>query len=77
MNILKKRYSLATVFVICLSTFGLTACDDNDSPLTNAAQELSEGMEDAVEALDNDKTVGEKVGETVEDAGEKIQDVAQ
>ncbi|MBO6826493.1 MAG: hypothetical protein JJ879_09845 [Sneathiella sp.] len=77
MNILKKRYSLATALVICLSTFGLAACDDNDSPLTNAAQELSEGMEDAVEALDNDKTVGEKVGETVEDAGEKIQDVAQ
>lgn len=76
MNILKKRYSAVTFVVIFLSSFGLAACDD-DPPLTDAAQELSEGVEDAIESLDKDKTVGEKVGETVEDAGEKIQDVAQ
>jgi len=71
----KRSKSLVAVTALVSSLFLVAACDD-DSAIVDAAQELSDGAEDAAEKLDPNRTLGEKVGDTIEDAGEKIQDVA-
>ena len=70
-----KKSSLSAVALLASSLFLVTACDD-DTPLENAAQDVSRGLEDAVEELDTNRSIGEKVGDAVEDTGEKIQDLA-
>ncbi len=56
----------------------LTGCfEDNDTPLENAAEDVSEGFEDAADELDGEDSVGENIGEAVEDAGDEIQDMSQ
>jgi hypothetical protein len=71
----KKKFNLSAIALLASSLFLVTACDD-DSPLENAAQDVSRGLEDAVEELDTDRSVGEKVGDAIEDTGEKVQDLA-
>ncbi|MDB2415046.1 hypothetical protein N9W34_04665 [Rickettsiales bacterium] len=44
--------------------------------MQDAAEEISEGFQRAAEELDPDRNIGEKVGESIEDAGEEIQDAA-
>lgn len=43
----------------------------------NAANEITEGVEEAGEELDPDRTLGEEFGDAVEDTGERMQDVAE
>lgn len=80
MTILTKNdmKQLTITSVLVASVFMLTACfDDNDTPIENAAEEVSEGIEEAGEALQPDRSLGEKMGDAVEDAGEDIQDAAE
>ncbi|WP_025897032.1 hypothetical protein [Sneathiella glossodoripedis] len=71
----RRRYGVTTLIAVILSAFMLTACDD-DPVIVDKAQEISDKVDDAVDSLDPNRTVGEKIGDAVEDTGEKIQDAA-
>lgn len=71
-----KAKLLLSAFLLMGVVALLSGCQD-DSPVEEAAEEISEGVEDASEELDPDRTMGEKVGDAIEDAGEEIQDAAE
>jgi predicted small secreted protein len=71
----RRRYSLVTIMALVLSAFLITACED-DPVIVDKAQEAADELDDAVDSMDKDRSVGEKIGDAVEDAGEKIQDAA-
>lgn len=49
---------------------------DDSSRLSRAADELSDGVENASEEL-RDRSAGEKVGDAIEDTGDAIKDAAR
>ena len=51
--------------------------EDSSTKLGRAADEISEGIEDAGRELDPNRTTGEKIGDAVEDLGEDIQDASE
>ena len=71
-------YKLA---IITLMIVMLTGCYDDEKTaperVENAADEVSQGFEDAADELDPNRTAGEEVGDAVEDAGQAIEDAAQ
>lgn len=69
---------ICAVSLLIGTLFTLTGCfEDDDTPAENAAEELSEGVEDAVEELDPNRTTGEKIGDAIEDTGEEIKDASE
>ena len=70
----KKITSVASLTIFTAALL-LSSCKEKDSPVENAAQELSDGIENAKEELDVDRTIVDKVGDSIEDLGEEIQDV--
>lgn len=83
MNLVTKQEMKAIIMASLLigAVFSLTACFEEDKTvgerLDNAAESVSDGVEDAAEELDPNRTTGEKIGDAVEDAGQDIQDAAE
>lgn len=48
--------------------------EESSTALGRAVEEISEGMHDAANELDGNRTPGEKLGEAVEDVGRDIKD---
>lgn len=71
---------LVILVVIVLGVLALSMGEREETfgdRIDNAAREISEGVEEAGEELDPDRTIGEEIGDEVEDAGERMQDMAE
>jgi len=70
---------LAVVAIITLAAiiFFVTPKNDSESRLSNAAEEIGEGVNDAADELRGERSTGEKIGDAVEDVGNDIKDAAQ
>jgi len=75
----KTNYAiLVVVAIITLAAiiFFVTPKDDSDTRIGNAAEEISEGVNDAADELRGERSTGEKIGDAVEDVGNDIKDAA-
>lgn len=72
-----EKISLWMGIILFAAMVVLSGCDNKDSSAQNAAEEISEGIEDAGEELDRDRNFGEKAGDAIEDTGEEMQDMAK
>lgn len=81
----KQETTVKSLFIkplLVASTIGLlalTACGDEptaEEKVENAAEEMSQGVENAAEEL-QDRSAGEEVGDAVEDTGQAIEDAAE
>lgn len=75
-----KSRLMNMIFAV-LAVFSLTfvaACDEptTGEKVENAADDFSDGVEDAVEEL-QDRSAAEKMGDAIEDAGEEINESAE
>lgn len=77
---MKGIHWVAIIAIIAVTT--LVGLSMNDEPtvgesLQNTAEDLSDGIEDTAEEFDKNRTPAERFGDTIEDAGEDIQDTVE
>lgn len=51
--------------------------DREENRLSNAVEEINEGLEDAADEMDGNRSIGERMGDNIEEMGEDIQDATQ
>jgi F0F1-type ATP synthase membrane subunit b/b' len=66
----------AILVIVALLAFSFFMKPGTEERLSNAANEVGEGIEDAKRELDPNPTTGEQIGGAIEDLGEDIQDAA-
>jgi hypothetical protein len=52
-NAMKNFKNLFVSMLLLVGLFGLQACEDNDGPLENAAEEVEDAAEDAGDAIED------------------------
>lgn len=65
---------IIAILAIAAMFYFMRPSDEPSTRLGKAAEEVSEGLEDAGRELKPHRSTGEKIGDAVEDAGEAIQD---
>jgi uncharacterized protein YpmS len=66
--------AIIALFVVVALIFLMQPRDEPSTQLGRAVDEMTDGMEDAADELDPNRTTGERIDETLEDAGESIKD---
>ncbi|MGE0754036.1 MAG: hypothetical protein AB7L92_02625, partial [Alphaproteobacteria bacterium] len=64
------------IFAVVALVFMVQKNKEPSTKLGNAVEDMADGVEDAAEELDPNRTTGEKVGDAIEDMGENIEDAA-
>jgi hypothetical protein len=71
------KYIIIIAIIIAALAFFVANQKKEPAPLServeNAAEKISDGVTEAGRELDGDRTVGEKIGDAVEDAGTAIE----
>lgn len=70
---MKTCKSVVAMLTMSALVFSLAACKPEPGPMEKAGQKIDQ----ALGTTPKDKTVGERVGEKVEQAGENIQDASR
>ena len=70
---MKMRKSVVTLFTIGALALSVAACKPEPGPAEKAGQKIDQ----ALGTTPKEKTLGERVGETVEQTGENIQDASK
>jgi hypothetical protein len=73
----KTKYvilGVVAVLAVVAVIYVINPRSDVGSRMDMAAEELSDGVEDAGRELDPDRTPGEKIGDAIDDVGEGIED---
>jgi hypothetical protein len=76
----RNAYLGMAVIALVIAFIIAALLQPKDTPTTSlgrAAEEISDGFEDAGRELDPNRTTGEKVGDAIEDIGEDIQDASE
>lgn len=77
MNHSRNQYIIYAVLILlsaALTTALIRNNDASDTRFERAMDELSDGVDNAADEFDHDRTPGEKFGDAVEDIGDDIKD---
>ena len=74
----RQQYLIYAVLILFSAALTAAIINNNEPKETGferAMEELGDGIDNAADELDHDRTAGEKFGDAIEDMGDDIKDV--